>query len=334
LSFENAGKGMKRGLKMAAEKDEDFVDLINSHTGMDWDLIKADMHETSTEELIEGLTALELFVNKKFAQEIAQRDDTVFYLRKLIQDGQYWCQISSGNRWTPIHAIHILALIKSKAALSLLLDTIRYRGFELYDWLTENVSSLLVAFGEDAIEPLKEFTRDETLEPFARGTATTALVFLSRNKPSYKNGVVKHLIELLNTTRDITFASLIIQDLARFHDMTVMPEIHRAFEEGRIMEIFMTEEDVESRIKRSDDDEDLKRNTRDPLEHFSRESIESLDDHSSKSDEEDFSWIGEDDPESEMDDEIIRKEKIGRNEPCPCGSGKKYKKCCMGKEKS
>ena len=23
--------------------------------------------------------------------------------------------------------------------------------------------------------------------------------------------------------------------------------------------------------------------------------------------------------------------KIGRNEPCPCGSGKKYKKCCIGK---
>lgn len=23
----------------------------------------------------------------------------------------------------------------------------------------------------------------------------------------------------------------------------------------------------------------------------------------------------------------------GRNDPCPCGSGKKYKKCCMGKMK-
>ena len=23
-------------------------------------------------------------------------------------------------------------------------------------------------------------------------------------------------------------------------------------------------------------------------------------------------------------------EKLGRNDPCPCGSGKKYKKCCMG----
>lgn len=30
---------------------------------------------------------------------------------------------------------------------------------------------------------------------------------------------------------------------------------------------------------------------------------------------------------------IVREEpKIGRNDPCPCGSGKKYKKCC-GKDK-
>ncbi|WP_276850611.1 SEC-C metal-binding domain-containing protein [Enterocloster lavalensis] len=23
--------------------------------------------------------------------------------------------------------------------------------------------------------------------------------------------------------------------------------------------------------------------------------------------------------------------KIGRNDECPCGSGKKYKRCCLGK---
>jgi len=37
-----------------------------------------------------------------------------------------------------------------------------------------------------------------------------------------------------------------------------------------------------------------------------------------------------------LDGDIIkpppaRSEKIGRNEPCPCGSGKKYKKCCYTK---
>src|SRR5207244_4331493 len=25
--------------------------------------------------------------------------------------------------------------------------------------------------------------------------------------------------------------------------------------------------------------------------------------------------------------------KVGRNDPCPCGSGKKYKKCCLGQER-
>jgi len=24
----------------------------------------------------------------------------------------------------------------------------------------------------------------------------------------------------------------------------------------------------------------------------------------------------------------VQSEKVGRNDPCPCGSGKKYKKCC------
>lgn len=28
---------------------------------------------------------------------------------------------------------------------------------------------------------------------------------------------------------------------------------------------------------------------------------------------------------------VIKEKKAGRNDPCPCGSGKKYKKCCLGK---
>ncbi|MBL7180804.1 MAG: PBPRA1643 family SWIM/SEC-C metal-binding motif protein [Pseudomonadota bacterium] len=46
--------------------------------------------------------------------------------------------------------------------------------------------------------------------------------------------------------------------------------------------------------------------------------------------------LGPDKPEDITDLEIllnppkpkIADKKVGRNEPCPCGSGKKYKKCC------
>ena len=27
-----------------------------------------------------------------------------------------------------------------------------------------------------------------------------------------------------------------------------------------------------------------------------------------------------------------KKEEIGRNEACPCGSGKKYKRCCLDRD--
>ncbi len=38
---------------------------------------------------------------------------------------------------------------------------------------------------------------------------------------------------------------------------------------------------------------------------------------------------------SEVKKQPVRKEKkVGPNDPCPCGSGKKYKKCCMRKEKN
>ena len=32
--------------------------------------------------------------------------------------------------------------------------------------------------------------------------------------------------------------------------------------------------------------------------------------------------------ESRNSTTVVKGKKIGRNDPCPCGSGKKYKKCC------
>src|ERR1039458_5318571 len=36
--------------------------------------------------------------------------------------------------------------------------------------------------------------------------------------------------------------------------------------------------------------------------------------------------------QSEAVQQVVRGEKVGRNDPCPCGSGKKYKKCHGGNE--
>jgi len=42
----------------------------------------------------------------------------------------------------------------------------------------------------------------------------------------------------------------------------------------------------------------------------------------------------DDEPELPPPVETIKRKdgEIGRNDPCPCGSGKKYKKCCAAKD--
>lgn len=42
---------------------------------------------------------------------------------------------------------------------------------------------------------------------------------------------------------------------------------------------------------------------------------------------EDGQWFYEED--ETLTSQPLRSEKVGRNQPCPCGSGKKYKKCCL-----
>ena len=328
---------------MAAYIDEDFADLIIQETEFDWDDLKKDLPRYPAAVLIEIMTELGLYVNKKLAQEIAKRDDAVFYLRKLLQDGKHWRSSGPGDGWSPIHAIHILPLIKNNESFELLLDIIRYHEDDLSDWVTEDVTSLLVAFGEDFIEPIKEFTNDETLETFVRSAAASALAALGKKFPSHQDDTKQHLTKLLKTTQDSIFAGLVADDLASFHDPSVMPDIHKAFEDGIIDDPFVQEGELEEVINGvfSDmDAEDFKRNTADPLNYFSRENIERL--HKINYEEEDDdefeaeidSILKDDYSEPAMKEIKSKEKKIGRNDPCPCGSGKKYKKCCMGKEKS
>jgi hypothetical protein len=325
---------------MNAYKDEDLAELIRDETEIEWGDLKDNLHTYPTAVLIDLMIDLGLYVNKPLAQEISRRDDAVFYLRKLIQDGKHWHNGGPGKGWSPIHIIHILPLIKNKAAFELLMDIIRYHENDLNYWLTEDVPSLLFAFGEEFIEPLKEFSEDETLEAFARSTATEALLTFGIQFLHYQTDVKQHLIKLLRTTEDGTFAGIVADDLASFHDPSVMPEIHRAFIEGRIDDPFLEEEELEDTINGvyyDLDAENFRRNTVDPLDHFSMENIERLHLINSKEEKEDefdkdFSLLEDEGFESEMDYEEPKKKKIGRNDPCPCGSGLKYKKCCMKKE--
>lgn len=304
------------------DQDEDFADLIKRQKKLDWNEIKPKLPSLTTEELVRLMVKLGLYVNQSLAQEIARRDDAIFYLRRLLQDGLHWWQEPEyGDGWSPAYALSILALTGREEALQLILDVLRYRGDELSDWLTEDAASILVAFGEKGVPKLKEFSEDETLEAFVRHVSTDALMVLAKKFPHLEPEIKEHFLKLLRTTKDPTFCYLVADNLACLRDPSVIPDIRRAYEAGRMECMPEDIEDME-KVAMGGYPElvagDFERHGRSPLWQFSRENVEHMHRlHYSKAEERNRGGL---------------KKKVGRNDPCPCGSGKKYKHCCWLKE--
>lgn len=74
----------------AIEENDNLEDLIDNNTRYCWKELQEKIPKMETKSLIETMVELELFVNKTLALEISKRDDAVFYLRKIIQDSDYW----------------------------------------------------------------------------------------------------------------------------------------------------------------------------------------------------------------------------------------------------
>ncbi|MBA7538351.1 hypothetical protein ES705_30626 [subsurface metagenome] len=86
-----------------------------------------------------------------------------------------------------------------------------------------------------------------------------------------------------------------------------------------------------------DENMEYHRHEKDPMDHFSQKNIDYLYKVNYEKSTKTLDYpqqVYEDDTDSKSKfTKGKRKEKkIGRNDPCPCGSGKKYKKCCLGKD--
>ena len=270
--------------------------------------------EMKTELLIKEMVTLCLEVPQELAQEISSRDDAFSYLRGILQNEKYWYIGGPGDAWAPLHAIHILPLIRTRDALELLLDIMRDKNEALGDWITESTPALLAAFGESAIERLKEYVLDETLDIYLRGSGATALNVIAHQYPDRKEDIKSFLSNYFEDINDPTLAAFFVDELLSFKDQDLLPQVYTAFEKGRIDTHTISRDDVNWVFDLPEERQSYSKFMKDPIEHFSIERINYL---------RRLSY-----PESKIHTKNIKK-KIGRNDPCPCGSGKKYKKCCM-----
>jgi hypothetical protein len=207
---------------------------------------------------------------------------------------------------------------------------------QLDDIVTEDVHAILarVYDGSD-LGPLKALIENAEADPYVRCACLQSLQAMARLAKLPQAEVVAYCEALavrLESESDNAFRTLFALALAYFQDDRFRPLLDRWLSKGIVDEEYVSKSEIED-IYRSDYEELNEELTRSErfhglIDYLSEWAWFTASDPSELDGEEALSDDGE-----ELDRPFVREgRKIGRNEPCPCGSGKKFKKCCLDQE--
>ena len=231
--------------------------------------------------------------------------------------------------WAPVHAWRALGQLRAPEAIAPLL-TLFQRADDSDDWVMSDLPEALALIGAPAIEPIASFLADSTRGEWARVTAADALGHIGQAHPDLRADCVARLAKQLEKIADQpeTVNTFVISALWDLRAVEAMPVIERAFASGRVDESVNGDlEDVQIHFKLKTQREHPRKPNR--LAKMSGEIAGKTDElHALENENSDLREILDDLTFGQEPQPYLAPPKTGRNDPCPCGSGKKYKKCC------
>jgi Protein of unknown function (DUF1186)/SEC-C motif len=199
----------------------------------------------------------------------------------------------------------------------------------LGDAITATLPKILAGMFDGDAEPLLALIANGDVDQFVRDAALRGYAFLAFDGRVERAAVEEFLTRF--EQQSMAPAGAIVWHgwmtaVALLGLEQLSPRVHAAFEDGRIPLEFTDEEDygelLAAALTRPADaarfeDENLGyiNDIVEALELFPTEDLEGFDDS-------DLDWAASTPARNPWRD-------VGRNDPCPCGSGKKFKKCCL-----
>ena len=234
------------------------------------------------------------------------------------------------------YAMEVLATLQSTAALSIFLRAYR----QVDDDMVEGLEDTLRRLGPDSIGPLADVAADPQLTYYARALAANGAVSQAGKDPALRALAADRLRPVLAeyverpgplTEDDQEVVAALALDLAELADPASRPLIEAAFAAGLVTSPeespygipMLTLEDVESLYDEGVRDDGWR--PRPFLERY-REDWRK---HQEEPEAEKRLAIFDEPPAPQP---IVLGPKLGRNDPCWCGSGRKYKKCHLAQD--
>jgi hypothetical protein len=241
--------------------------------------------------------------------------------------------------YAPIHAWRGLAQLRAAEAIGPLLEMMDPLDGLGDDWYLDEFSHVFEWIGLASMAPLRDYLLDDRHGVYPRTVASGGLKELAKRHAHARDDVLKTLCEALSKYEqsDETFNGFLVADLLELKAVEAAELIERVHAADRVditvcgnWETVRKELGVEglglvpkelATQKPFFLPPDLQAKFEAAAEKlFSRPLLP--DDH----------WEDSDDSDDVVPDgprlPLQPVKKAGRNDPCPCGSGKKYKKCC------
>lgn len=235
----------------------------------------------------------------------------------------------------PIHAMFFLTELNAEESLPAILEFLRleeaYLGNYLGDYLTEVIWECLLTLGGNQKDLLFAFITDENVYAYARVQVSVAMAQRALHFPEEKAEIEEWFRDLLiyfhqdEIAPHPTTLGLIIGDILNMRGFSLYEEVRKLYADGLVNpRISGTWDEVEGnfleKVNKPYDPKITLRTIQERYTYFLRQSI-TYNRAKTK-----FTRLK---PRQNPNTIIRAGAKVGRNDPCPCGSGKKYKKCCL-----
>lgn len=250
-----------------------------------------------------------------------------------------------GAWWLRLHAVMILGLIPSENA-GLLLERLMRRMAEaedasLQDWLSGYWPAFFANKPDAVLPALRELCADRALDWYIRTNATDPVVAAAeRRGPQALDEALAWVARMAADEAEDWYMRLscgnTLLDFPRPQYRALLEDLAKR-QSG--FSVHFSPDDVERAYASLKDDPDWRRRD-DPWRFYQPEVIAARQERWAREDAEEDP-VDTDDADDVDDDFAFDQPvltyvrpapKIGRNDPCPCASGKKYKKCCLPKE--
>ncbi|HEY6845736.1 MAG TPA: DUF1186 domain-containing protein [Terracidiphilus sp.] len=297
-----------------------------------------------TAEILDQLERLrgKLFPKEAVDAAVERREEITPDLLRILDDTANRAEQLKADYAYMAHyyALYLLAQFREPRAYPLVvrlasLPTSVVDGL-LDHFLTEGLDSVLASVCGGDLTLIKSLVENEAADQWARGAALDSLVTLVAAGQKSREEIISYFGSLfggkLKQKPSQVWDSLAVNSCQLYAE-ELLGDIERAFEEGLIDPSYIAPEYVRHELS-SGKERILDRLTDDPHHRLIEDTVDEMQFWSCFRDRQSSSTVHavpEWTPKIPVPHSSpIRRDspKIGRNEPCPCGSNKKYKKCC------